>query len=404
MFVLFTDDDLPPPPPPPPPPTVPPLPRKPPPLPSSPPPSPPPPPPPVPPPEPRPVKRGSASSQMHISGSLKQLELQAKQYASSQTADRSHAAPVPPPSQPEYLSGTRQGQMPQPPYPGQYTGRPVSSVPGIPRPIVMPPPPQSSSTISSHQQAPTATQNVVGMYSGTPNNPSTTFGVRVPHRPPEQFGVSVPQRPADPRGSYFPPQQLQPHSADIRPESHGTYLLPTPHGPDIQPNQIEHCNVATWPPPQPTTPRNVGPLVFMPSRRPSVEAPMSRDTSFGAKRGRGFPPARNVRSSQSAGSWRSFRGRKVAPSESSHSGMNEGWNTTAYGSEPASGKTAQSFVSSPPAAPAASNQQRPRWLSYDSQAGRDNVRPLMGVATQPTRDYSSKCCTVVLILCVVLLF
>jgi len=444
MFVSFTDDDVPPPPPPPrPPPAVPPLPRRPPPLPSSPPPSPPPPPPPLPPPEPRPVLR-PASSQMHSSGSLKQLELQAKQYASSGAANRglttlpppstrSGAADrgltVPPPTtRPEHLSGTWQAPLPQPPYPAQYTERPVLAPSIAPPSVVLPPGPPF---ISSHQQEPTSAQNV-GMYAGTPSNPAVSFSVLSPHRPPEpRASLPPPHRPPEPRASlppphrppephaslppphrppelrasYFSPSPVRPHVMDVRPESRGTYFSPSQtriQRPEIQPMQTERAMLR--PPQQPTSPRNVGPRVFMPSRRRSVEGSISRDTSFGVKRGHGFQSGRNSQSSQSAGSWRSFRGQRIAPLDGSRSGfgekVNEGWNTTSYSSESGSGEAPYSFVSSPPAATATSNQQPPPWLSYDqsSQSHRgptmqkERVRPLLDLPSQPARGFSSEYC------------
>jgi len=449
---LFTDDDIPPPPPPPPRPTpvapppsvpvLPPLPSGPPPLPSSPPPSPPPPPPPapppkpcpdkhsavgrllragslkpppVPPPEPCPVKysasgqvlgtgslkplpvpppepclvKYSNTGKMHSAGSLKELELQAKQYASSQAADRAPASHPGPSTQPEYLSGTWQSQMPQPPYPGQYTGGPAMP-PRIAQPSVMLPP-GSSSFIGTHQQEPVSAQNV-GMYHGEPSNPAVSFSIPVPYRPPE------------PCGSYFSPQQMRPHSTNIQPESHSTYFSPgqtMAHPPDVRPNQMEQCNAVTRPP-QRTPARNAGPLVFMPSRRPSVEASISQDTSFGVKRGRSFPPARNIRSSRSTSLCRSFRGRRTAPPESSRSGFretgDEDWNTTAYRNEAGSGKTLQGFPNTPHSSASADKQIRPPWLSYDqpaqSQRGpsmqTDCVLPLMNVDLQPT--FSSEYC------------
>lgn len=334
---------------------------------------------------------------MHTTGSLKQLELQAKQYASSQAADQSYTAQPPPLTltQPEYLSGTWQGQLPQPP--GQFTGRPVSVVPGVAQPSVLLPP-ASLPLISSRQQEPTTAQNM-GMHSGTLNNPAVSFGLPVPNRP------------AEPCSNYFsPPQQLRPCSTDIiRPASRGTYFPPVqtrPRGPDIQPNQIEHRDAVTRPP-QPTPPRNVGPLVFMPSRRPSVEASITRDTSFGVKRGgRGFPSARNIRSSRSAGSWHSFRDQRTASSESYYSGfgetMDEGWNTTSYSNESSGGKTTQGFVSPSPSAVATGNQVIRPWHSYDqssqNQRGpamqKDCVSRLMDLASQPSRGFSSKYCVV----------
>ena len=409
---MITDDDLPPPPPPPPPPSVaPPLPSGPPPLPSSPPPSPPPPPPPLPPPQPSPVKR-PAAGQVPSSGPLKQLELQAKQYASSHTANQPRTAYPGPSTRPEYLPGTWQGQLPpppQPPYPSQYTG----GLLGVAPPSVALPP-GSTSFVGNCQQDPASAQNV-RMYSGEQNSPAVPFSVppvlnRLPEpcREPISLAVSfnVPPppilgRPPEPCNSYISPQQMQSHSADVRPSSHGTYFMPgqtRPQAPDIRQNQLEHSNVVTLPS-QPAPTRNVRPLVFMPSRRPSAKGSVSRDTSFGVKRGRSFPSSRNVRSSQSAGSWGSFQGRRMSPSESRRSEfgatMDKDYRTL-YGNEAGGGETAQGFVSSPPVAAAGRERSPPPWLSTQSQSQSaiseqsDCVRRLMDLAAEPTKDFRSE--------------
>ena len=405
MVLLVTDDDLPPPPPPPPPPSVaPPLPSGPPPLPSSPPPSPPPPPPPLPPPQPSLVKLPAASL-MHSSGPLKQLELQAKQYASSHTVNQPHIAYPAPSTRPEYLPGTWQGQLPppsQPPYPKQYTG----GLLGVAPPSVALPP-GSASFIGNRQQDPASAQNV-RMYGREQNNPAVSFCVppvlntppepcREPVSLPVSFNVPPPpvlSRPPEPCSSYFSPQQMLAHSADIRPNSHGTYF--SPPASDIRPNQLEHSNVVTLPS-QPAPTRSVRPLVFMPSRRRSAKGSVSRDTSFGVKRGHGFPSARNVRLSQSSGSWDSFRSRRMSPSESRRSEfgatMDKDYRTS-YSNEAGGGETAQCFVSSPSVTPASRQRSPPPWLSTQSQSATseqsDCVRRLMDLAAEPTRDFRSE--------------
>ena len=565
MFLLFTDDDIPPPPPPPPP-VVPPLPSGPPPLPSSPPPSPPPPPPPLPPSEPRPVKH-SAASQMYIAGSLKQVALQAKQYALSKSAGQSQAAhpgllpqPVPPPEpcmvkhsatsqtagslqqlalqakqyassqaasqahtarpallpQPEYSSGTWQSQLQQPPYSSQFTGGPVPAA-GVAQPSVMLPP-GSSSFISSHQQESMSAQTM-GIYHGEPSCPDVSFNVPLPQRPPEPCGnYFSPQqlRPcavniqpeshdtyfspgqtrlqapdirlnemgrfnavtrSESRGTYFSPGQTRLQAPDIRPnemerfnavtrseshdtyfspgqtrlqapdirpnemerfnavtrsESHGTYFSPgqtrlqapdiqpnemghfnavtrseshdtyfspgqtRPQAPDVRTNQMERCNTVTRPL-LPTPTSNVGPRIFMPSRRPLVKGSVSRDTSFGVKRGRGFPSTRNIRSRQSTGSGHSFRDQRMAPSESRHSGFgitaDEGWNTTAYSNKADRGETPQGFANPSQVAAASDKQIRPAWLSYDpsTRSQRGSTRQ-PDRSLQPIRNFSREYC------------
>ena len=400
MCFFSLDDELPPPPPPPPP-VKPPLPRGPPPLPSSPPPSPPPPPPPLPPPpppqpQPRTVKL-PVSSQMHSSsemttaGSLKQLELQAKQYVSSQAAEWACTAPPPPLTQPVYSSGAQQTQMPHQPHASHYAGK-TASASGFaqPPPIL---PSGTSSFISIHQPEPVYSQNVA-TYGELPNNPAISFGVPMPHRLPE------------PHRNYFPSQQVRPHAMDIRPETHGQYFPSDPmrpQAPDIRPNQMEPC-VTTRPPPPTSSARSGKTLTFVPSRRLSGETYTSRDTSFGVKSVRGFPSPRNRRSRQSAATWRSFQQRRRTPSEGGHARFaeiaDEGWNSSAYSSEAGSRETPRGFVRPPPAAAATGNQTRPPWLLDDppSQGQRgpmmpkESVRPLMGANTQPTRNFSSECC------------
>lgn len=437
MFVSLADDDIPPPPPPPPPPAppaVPPLPSGPPPLPSSPPPppppSPPPPPPPLPPPEPYPVNP-YVSAQIHTASSL---ELQATQYKSSEVADRARTAHPGPSAQAEYSSGMWQGQMPppHPPYPGQYPGIPV---PSSGRPPLLMNPPGTTPFISTHHQYPLSSENT-GMYTGAPNTPAVSFGVPVPppQRRPEPHGNYFPPQPMAPpgmdvrpelRGPYIPPGPARPQAADImphhmehrnpkplltprgmdiRPELRNPYVLPDPIRPqaaDVAPNQMEQCNPH---PPWLDPTRNTRPRAFMPDRRPSVETSTSQDTSFAVTRGRSFPTSRGIYSGQSAGSWRSFRGRKVAASEGSHSQFeetvdNEGWSTMTYSSEVGSGETTTQVFNNPLRASVAPvSEMHPVWQPHDqvSQSHRgavmqkDSIRPLMDVSAQPTKGFSSE--------------
>ena len=402
VCLLFKDDDVPPPPPPP---VKPPLPSRPPPLPFSPPPSPPPPPPPPPRPEPHPVKRLTSSqthssSQLNTAGSLKQLELQAKQYASSQAAEWAHTAPPAPPTQPECSSDAQQGQMPRQLHPGHYAGLPVSaSAIAQPAPIL---PSGTSSFIGIRQQEPIYAQSVA-VCGKPPNNPAVPFGVPVSHRP------------LEPRGNYFSSQPVRPHALDIRPELRGQYFPPDPpvrpqgadnfppdpvrqRGLDIRSNQVE-----PRPPLLPTGSVGSGKtLTFIPSRKPSVETYTPRDTSFGVRNTRGFPSARNRRSSQSAASWRSFRGRRRAPSEGGFGDTaDDSWSSSAYSSE-SRGETPHGFVSPPPATAATGNQAHPPWLLHDQssqgQGGpmmpKESVRPLMHGTTQPARNFSSELCII----------
>ena len=198
---------------------------------------------------------------MHNTSTLKQLELKAKQYASSQVASQPHPTQLPSSTQPEYLSSAWQGQMPQPMYPSQYTGGPIF----VPPPSVMLPP-GSSSFISTQQPMPVQS---MGMYSGQPNHLPASFALPVPHRPPE------------PCRNYFAAQQMRPSRAvmDVHPESYFSaghsrppapdIRLIRPQVPDVQPSQVDHGNVMPRQP-CPASTRNIRPLVFMPTRRPSV--------------------------------------------------------------------------------------------------------------------------------------
>ena len=369
---------------------------------------------PVPPPEPCMVKH-SATSQ--TAGSLQQLALQAKQYASSQAASQAHTARPALLPQPEYSSGTWQSQLQQPPYSSQFTGGPVPAA-GVAQPSVMLPP-GSSSFISSHQQESMSAQTM-GIYHGEPSCPDVSFNVPLPQRPPE------------PCGNYFSPQQLRPCAVNIQPESHDTYFSPgqtrlqapdirpnemghfnavtrseshdtyfspgqtRPQAPDVRTNQMERCNTVTRPL-LPTPTSNVGPRIFMPSRRPLVKGSVSRDTSFGVKRGRGFPSTRNIRSRQSTGSGHSFRDQRMAPSESRHSGFgitaDEGWNTTAYSNKADRGETPQGFANPSQVAAASDKQIRPAWLSYDpsTRSQRGSTRQ-PDRSLQPIRNFSREYC------------
>lgn len=265
---------------------------------------------------------------------------------------------------------------------GGYSGAVSSQT--LPSPLLIPPV-SSSSFITGHlsQQAPPAagSQNT-GMYNAAPNSQN----------------VPVPYRPTEPTTSYFPPQQLRPHSADVRGAS---CLLPNPTQPQDPPsgNQAEQSNAMTRPL-LPTPVRNIGPRVFLPSRRSSVEAVSTSrgDTSFGVKRGRGFSPAAGA---QTAGSWRPFRGNQrnaALASESSGFGdtaMDEGWKKTSSGG----GATTQQGFGSPAST---GNQTHPPWLSYSQNrkspaVQKDRVRSLMEVEAQPSRTFSSKCNTSLLL-------
>lgn len=162
---------------------------------------------------------------------------------------------------------------------------------------------------------------------------------------------------------------------DIQPETHSTYFAVGATRP-----QVPDMHLAR--PPQPTVP----PVMFTPSRRASVEASVSHDTSF---RARSLPSARNIRSSRSATSWRSFGGQRTTPLHGSRSrlgqSVDKAWNTKTYDNKAETARRA-----GPTDRPV-----HPPWLSYEcNQTGAtvqtERVRPLLDVTTRPPRALSSQ--------------